>query len=139
MNSSGSGASLDSESLEKEFLRLTSEFPEFAHEILQKEAEFYNKELIKNIPYDPFSLTGTHLKDSTIIKQSKKALDLAPRTNVGFTNDPEEHGWQAHFTNYGTIHQKGQYWLERVNSNTVGDLEDIAISGLEDWLKNGRN
>lgn len=125
-----------------ELERIKQELPRKARELVKEAGERAEEVIKANTPQSGITFAQrqqvrdsrkAYYTDSLVNSVYKTnitgAKQFEPRQRIGYDDD---NGWRAHFTNYGTKHQKGQGFIEKARAIIIKDTEEIVERGIKE-------
>lgn len=98
---------------------------------INKAGEIGRQELSKRVPYYTGTKSGKgykleHLRDNTALTKASKAKHEA---YIGFN---DEVAWRVHFTEFGTMRQRPQHFIEKTMKDVESEVEKIIMDAMKE-------
>ena len=110
----------------------SQELFESKEKALDKAADYFITELVKNSPYDPNNTTRPHFKDSWIRTDKYYSVRYIGNTAVGSTN---KYGYGIPLSNLIEFSSKGKPFIRR----TFDENKDEIIKIIKGEIENGNS
>ncbi|MCM3367866.1 HK97 gp10 family phage protein [Bacillus safensis] len=114
--------------LQRNLNKMAKKTNKAAKAALEIGAEMYADGLEKNTPKSILSGKHEHLKDHIVYTKPK--VDGEMYVSIGYD---KEVAWRVHMTNWGTIKQRPQHFIER----TENEFKDVIMAKIQEVYMKG--